>query len=255
MRFGCCVGLELLDTAAEVGYDFAELSASALVPEDDEACFRPVIAQLAGAPIKAEAWRLDLPADLRACGPAVDWPRLSRYVNTALRRAAAAQGAVIGFPCGECCDVPPGVSMAEAAEQLRDLLRVCGVVARSRGLVVGVEGLPGSKSHLVGSVPDAIELARRVNMPEVGVLPNCEQIAGAGHSLLDIADAAAWLAHVHVPAVESASASAEDILRETAEALRLADYDGRVSVQADWDHPKEDMARTLESLHRCFERP
>lgn len=255
MRFGCCVGLELIDAGAQAGYDFVELPTSVLLPEEGEARFRPVADRLRSAPIRSEAWELRLPSDIKVCGPAVDWPRVSRYVNTAFRRIAAVQGAVVGLPCGGCCDVPPGVSAADALRQLCDFLRVCGAVARSQGLVVGIEALPASKPHLVNSVPDAMELARKVNMPEIGVLPNCRQIARASHSLLDIADAAAWLAHVHVSAADlQAELDSDGHLQEFSRALLLADYGGRIAVQGEWSNPKEEMARALRSLRLCFEQ-
>jgi sugar phosphate isomerase/epimerase len=254
MRFGCCVGLELIDVAAQVGYDFVELPSSLLLQEDPEACFGPVAEQLTAAPIGAEVWELRLPADLNVCGPAVDWPRVSRYVNTVFRRIAAIGGTMVGFPCGECCDVPAGTAKADALGQLCDFLRVCGAVARGQGLVIGIESLPGSRPHLVNSIPEAMELARRMNTPEIGVLPNCSQVVGAGQSLLDIADAAAWLTHVHVSATDlEADADQGGHVQELSRALRLADYSGRIVVQGDWSSPREEMEDSLGALRHWFQ--
>ncbi|HUU54643.1 MAG TPA: TIM barrel protein [Armatimonadota bacterium] len=253
MRFGCCVDLGLIETAARAGCDFVELPASVLCPEQGESDFRPVRERLARAPIRAEVWELCLQPDLKICGASVDWPRVSRYVSTALNRIAAVGGAVVGFPCGESCEIPPGFSTEDALAQISDFLRVCGVVARRHGLIVGIEALPARPSSPIGSVPEAMELAHRLNMPEVGIVPNCFEMARAEQSLLDVADASAWLAHVHVSAADlNPAPGADEHLPEFIHALRLADYGGRISIQAEWKNPDEEMGRALEALRLCF---
>jgi sugar phosphate isomerase/epimerase len=254
MRFGCCVDLELMDTAAEVGYDFVELPSSVLLVEQSETCFRPVCERLRAAPIGAEVWELRLPADLAVCGPAVQWPRVSRYVNTAFQRVAALRGTVVSFPCGGCCDVPHGISVTDARAQLCDFLRVCAAVARGQGVVVGIEALPASRPHLVNSIPDAMALASELNRPEVGVVANCAELLQANHSLLDIADAAGWLAYVHVSAVNlQVNPRESGYLEEVSRALRFADYGGRIAVQGEWDSPRAEMERSLAALRYWFQ--
>lgn len=160
---------------------------------------------------------------------------------------------MVSFPCGERCDVPAGTSTADALGQLCDFLRVCGAMARSQGLVIGLEAFPRGRPHLVNSIPEAMELARRMNTPEIGVLPNCSQVVRAGQSLLDMADAAAWLAHVHVSETDlEADADQGGHLQELSRALRLADYSGRIAVQGEWSDPSWDMAQALSSLRLCF---
>ena len=254
MRLGCCVGPELIDTAADIGYDFVELSVDVLAPEQPEEAFLQVKETLASARVKPEVWDISLPPGVKVCGPSVDWPRVARYVNTALRRAAAAGGSVVAFACGDCSRVPLGFDRRDALAQATDFLRVCGAVARRHSLIVGVEPVGAKRSNLVNSVPQAMELARRVDMPEVGVLPSCLQMTQESHSLLDVVDAAAWLAHVHISAADlEAEGPGAASARELLAALHMADYDGRIAVQADWKRPDEEMKRALESLRRCCE--
>jgi len=255
MRLGCCVSPELVEAAAHAGYDFVELSAAALLPEEPEERFLPVRERLAGAPVTAEVWELSPPTEVKICGPRVDWPRAARYVNTAIRRAAAVGGSVVAFACGECCDAPADFSRESALGQVTDFLRVIGAVARRYGVIVGIEPLDAECSVLVNSLPDAADLAREVNMPDVGVLPNCSHMAAQGHSPFDVVDAAGWLAHAHVSMADLAPArGGHDPAGEFVEALGMADYDGRIGVQADWMDSGEQMKHALELLRRCCER-
>lgn len=250
MRLGCCVTPDLIDAAAAAGYDYVELPVSAVLPERPETEFEPVREQLRSAPLKPEAWQFLLPPELKVAGPDVDWPRVARYAYTALRRISDVGGAVVAFgsAAGRC--VPEGFSTHSALDQITEFLRVCAASARSRGLIIGIEPLSQSRCNVINSVPEAVRLARTVNLPEVGVLPDAFHMAADGHSPLDVVDAAEWLAHVHIPPAEAIPGD-DTWTREFAEALRMADYDWRVSVQSDWAE-LQDMTRALERVREYF---
>lgn len=255
MRLGCFVSPDLIEPAADAGYDFVELPAAVLLPEEPEETFAPVRERLTSGSVEAEVWDLSPPSQVAVCGPSVDWPRAARYANTAIRRAASVGGCVVTFACGECCDLAGGFAHESAVEQITDFLRVAAAVGRSYGLIVAVEPLAPGSSALVNSLPEAAELARQVNMPEVGVLPNCLHIAEQAQSAFDVVDAASWLAHAHVSLADlQPTPTADDAAKEFVKALRLADYDGRLTVQADWREPKKEMRRAIELLRRCCER-
>jgi sugar phosphate isomerase/epimerase len=234
MRFGCCVGPDQIGLAADAGYHYVELPIGAVLPERPEVEFRPLRDRLLAAPLRAEAWRFHLPGDLKIAGPSVDWPRAARYAYTAVRRAAELGGAVLAFCSGRAREVPAAFPPEEALQQLSEFLHVCGAAARSHGLVIGIEPLHFDHSNIINSLPEALALARRVDMPEIGVLPNTSCMIAEGHCPLDVVDAAEWLAHVHISAPLPSSPPQEVALREFAHALHLADYDWRVSVTNGW---------------------
>ena len=89
MRLGCCVDPDMAASAADAGYDFAELPVAAVRAEEPEAVFASARDAMLAAPAKPEAWRLLLPPDLKVAGPDVDWPRVARYIYTSLRRIAS----------------------------------------------------------------------------------------------------------------------------------------------------------------------
>ena len=253
MRFGCCVSLEQLEAAAGAGYDYAELPVEAVLPEKPEGAFAPVRDRLLASPVKPEAWRLHLPEDLWITGPEVDWPRLARYAYTALRRAAAVGGAVVGFCSGPSRRVPDGFPEAEAVQQAAEFLRICGVVARGQGMTVGIEPLSPGSSNFVNSLPEAVALARRVGLPEVGVLPNITHMLSEGQSLLDMVDASEWLAHVHVSSDCVASLRDEETVRDLVSAMRMSDYDWRMSVTGRWEGERQELQASRERLEDWFE--
>jgi sugar phosphate isomerase/epimerase len=251
MRLGCCVAPDLVQAAADAGYDFVELPAHVLLPERPDDEYARVRDALSGARVRPEVWDLALPEHVKVCGPEVDWPRVSRFVNTALRRAAELGGSVAVFTCGKASQIPAGFLRRDALGQVCDFLRVCCAVARRQGLILGIEPAAADSAALVTSLPQAMALVSEVHLPEVGVLPSLGRMAAAGQSAFDVVDAAAWLAHVHVPADQlQPDAPGDGAAGEFREALRLAGYEGRVSVQAAWSDPQRELPRALETLRR-----
>lgn len=253
MRFGCCVGPELVAAAAEAGYQFVELPVAVVQPERPEAEFAPVRKLLLAGPLRPEGWHLLLPADLKVTGPSVDWPRVSRYLYTALRRISAVGGAVVTFGSGGARHVPEGFPREEAWQQLVETLRVAGTVARGCGLMIAIEPLSAADCNIITSLPEAVGLARAVDMPEVGVVPDAYHMARDGHSPFDVVDAAEWLAHVHMPPVAATAPGEVGWMREFARALGWAGYDWRVSIESHWSQEGAEIGRALASLRHCFE--
>ena len=253
MRFGCCVTSDLIDIAADAGYDYVEAPVATLLPEMPDESFRGAQARLAGSPLPLEVWNELLPQDLKVCGPSVDWPRAARYVNTAVRRAASAGGSVLVFACGPARSIPPDFDVEDALGQLTDFLRVCCAVGRGRGVIVGVEALSAACTNLINSIPEAMELARSVAAPEVGVLPSCHHMGSQCQSALDVVDAAEWLAHAHISVHDLAAAEeGRSFPGEFVQALKRADYDGRVSVEGPWTEPVRQLPQSLAALrHLC----
>jgi len=252
MRYGCCVGPELIEAAAAAGYDYVELPVAAVLPERPEAEWEPVRERLRAGPLRPQAWRLFLAPDLRATGPEVDWPRLSRYAYTALRRIADVGGAVVVFGSGPQRNVPEGFPREEACDQVTELLRVCGAAGRARGLMIAIEPMSVTYCNFITSLPEAVALAKAVGMPEIGVAPDAFHMARDEQSPLDVVDAAEWLAHVHVPGAAAAAASMGEWTDQFLDALRLADYDWRISIEAEWEDAGE-LGPALAVLRRCVE--
>jgi len=154
------VGSELIEAAADAGYDFVELPVETVQPERPEAEFHRVQEGLAGAPIRLDAWNCFPSAELKVCGPSLDWPRLARYVNTSLRRIAALGGSVVAFNSGASRSIPEDFDPGEARAQVSDFLRLCSATARAHALILGIEPLVLGQSNLINSLPEAVEFAR-----------------------------------------------------------------------------------------------
>jgi hypothetical protein len=92
-------------------------------------------------------------------------------------------------------------------------------------------------------------------MPEVGVLPNAAHMISEHQPLLDVVDAAEWLAHIHIATASVSSPERAKAVDEFAVALRLADYNWRLSATDEWRRPVEQLKPSLQQLRNWFEDP
>ena len=255
MRFGWCVAPEMLEAASRAGCDFVELPASFLQPERPDSEIASVREALRQSAARPEVWQVSLPPEVALVGPDVEWSRIARYIHTAFRRASSVGGSVMVVRGGEGERVPAGLSRRKAMDQLIAFLRMCGAVARNQGLSVALEPLSASRGGLVASLPEAVAVVREVEMSHVGIAPNVAAMLCDGQSLFDIVDAASWLAHVRISTGEvKEMAKREDALARLTEALRLADYDWRLSVEPDLelDQKERSLQGAIETLKRCL---
>ena len=255
MRFGWCVAPEMLEAASRAGCDFVELPASFLQPERPDSEIASVREALRQSAARPEVWQVSLPPEVALVGPDLEWSRIARYIHTAFRRASSVGGSVMVVRGGEGERVPAGLSRRKAMDQLIAFLRMCGAVARNQGLSVALEPQSAARGDLVTSLPEAVAVVREVEMSHVGIAPNVAAMLCDGQSLFDIADAASWLAHVRVSTGELREmAEGGDGVTSLTEALRLADYDWRLSVEGELggEGREPDLQEAIAILKRCI---
>ena len=119
MRFGVCTGIENAGLVTAAGWDYLELGVStALVPEAESAAWDQSKKRLLALPLPCETFNLFVPGALKITGPAVETAALSRYVHTALARAAEVGGKLIVFGSGGARQLSEDWSTTQAHAQL-----------------------------------------------------------------------------------------------------------------------------------------
>ena len=148
----------------EVGYDYIELGVqSALMPEADEADFQNIRNQVANAPLKPEAYAGFIPRNLRVVGDNVDFPRLSRYVETACRRCSEIGGEIIVYGSSGSRNTEDDYSEERALDQIAEFLNMAADHAEKYGITIVVEPICLKEGNIIRTVSDGIAMAKRVN--------------------------------------------------------------------------------------------
>lgn len=256
MRFGVCTGVESLSLLAEAGYDYIELGVtSALAPEKpEEAAMPPLTAAFAASRLKAEAFNVMLPGDLKVVGPETDTARQDRYLETAFRRAAMLGGQVVVFGSGGARGIPPGWAREEAERQIVEFLKRGGPIAERHGVQIAIEPLNVTECNIINSVAEGVRLARAVDHPAVRVLSDLYHVDHDGQSYEETREAAPLLRHVHVAGAGRRAPTSEDheFLRGYFAVLKASGYADRVSIEGSWDDLATQAGDSLAVLRRAW---
>ena len=234
MRFGICTGTEEVREAADAGYDYVELGASALLPNEDESAFAAVKKKLRKAPLPVEAFNGFLPNAYKVTGATVDLKAVGVYMDKALHRASEAGASIMVFGSGGARRMPEGFDDVNRAwEQLADAARLAAEIAAKYGVVIAMEPLLKRACNFFNRVDQGAAFVDRIAHPNLKLLADLYHVAAEHEPLSNIADAGARLAHVHIatPAIPETGDGIDYNFQGFFHALKQAHYDGRVSVE------------------------
>ena len=251
MRFGVCTGLQNVNRLAEVGYDYIELGVrSALMPEADETEFQKIREQVEKSPLKPEAYAGFIPRDLRVVGDTVDLPRLSRYVETACRRASSLGGKIIVYGSSGSRNVADNYPHERALAQIAEFLDMAADHAEAHGITIVIEPICWKEGNILRTVADGLAMAQRVNRKGIKALADLYHVWQEDEPMQNIVDAASMLAHVHIaePVKRSYPGNDDFDFTDFFAALQKAGYTGRISCECKFDNFDVDVETALKTM-------
>jgi len=252
-KLGCCTSIDNAAVVHAAGFDYIECGLVSLLPEADDATFAPVLETYRAAPLPVWAFNLFLPRAIQVVGPDVDWPRVERYVETALSRVQSIGARVIVFGSGRSRQIPKGFSRSEAETQLVRFLDKVADVAERSGLTIAIEPLNRRESNVINSVAEGAVLARRVDRSSIRVLADFYHMDEENEPLDHIVQYREQLAHVHVAdSQRRAPGTGSYPYAEFAQKLRAAAYAGMVSVECRWEDLEAEAASAVRYLREVF---
>jgi sugar phosphate isomerase/epimerase len=253
IQIGCCCSVDQAEAARTAGFDYLECPLTGLLPEETDAAFAPVLESYQRAVLPVRAFNIFLPSNLKVVGPAVDQPRLARYVQSALRRARQIGAQLVVFGSGRSRSIPEDFSPGQALDQLVHFLQTAAAVAAQTGITIAIEPLNRNESNVINSVAEGVELARRVNRASIRVLADFYHMDEEAEALQQISQHAAWLAHIHVADTgRLAPGTGHYPYPAFAEQLRQIGYTGMISVECRWRAFAEEAGPAVDFLRRTF---
>ena len=231
MEIGLLVGsLDQLEDVAVWGYDYAEISPGLLgVDEDAGTIQQKAFEQIQASPVPVTAMCGFL-ARLKVVGPQVDDARVRDYVIRLFDAMQQAGVPVIGYGSGGSRFVPDGFSRDRALEQVNDFLQMCADLGEPRGVQVALEPYNYDDANLINTVPEGVEMVKRVNRPTIQLMADFFHMRLNGESFDPLAAAGPYLIHAHI--AEPGRGRPQTTLAEHAaylQALCEAGYYGRVT--------------------------
>lgn len=252
MQLGICADPATLATLPrDAGHDFVEgFTQEVLVPERDDAEFASRATALRRSGEKMPASNRFLPANLKVVGPDIDYARLEHYGAATFRRAKEIGMGLIVFGSAGARMVPEGFSAARAFEQYVDVLKQLGPLAEEHGVLLLVEPLNRGECNLVNTVLEGAEAVRRANTTAVKLLVDIFHMLRNGESPDDIVKVGPLIRHAHLAENRDRAAPGthREDFRPFLRALRRANYDAGLTIEADWKNLPAEAAPSLQSL-------
>lgn len=257
MQFGICADPRRAALAKTVGFDYVESGVSRLLcPESSAAEFEKSLAEHRAAGLPCPVVNGFLPGDLKVTGPALDFDRQHRYLDTVFSRAARAGVEIVVFGSGGARNVPEGFDPADAWAQLVAFTRRAGERAAGHNIRLAMEPLRSGECNILTTLADTIRFVDEVNHPSVRALVDSFHWGRENESAEVIGQAGARLIHAHIATVANRMAPGREDqdFMPFAHGLRAAGYHARLSVEAGLDESREteSMATALRVMRTIF---
>jgi len=250
------IGIEIVETLAEMGFDYIELSLAGLMALP-EAAFADAARRIEFSGIRCEACNNFFPAPVRLTGAAASLPAAVEYALAAMDRAAHLGVRVIVFGSSAAKNVPAGFDQGTAWKQIVELLATLGPPAEVRGITIAIEPLNRKESNIVNLASEGLRLIREVNHPNVQLLVDYYHLMMEREDPAIIAEAGASLRHLHLARVEGRAfpLQPDEGFSRFFQCVRQIGYAGRCSVEAYTHDFAADAHQALRMLREAIRRP
>ncbi|MCU9614842.1 sugar phosphate isomerase/epimerase [Caldibacillus lycopersici] len=254
MKLGCCASIDKAETLYQAGYDFIECTVLSLKPEAPDTEFQSILKTYEASPIPVATCNILFPRDMKIVGENVNDKRLQNYLTTALERVAKIGADTIVFGSGGARSVPVGFSREKAEEQIIQCLNVAADIAEPLQLTIVIEPLNRKESNIINSIPEAIAIAKKVNRKSIQVLADFYHMEEEGEAVSNIVANREFIKHIHVADTDRlAPGTGKYPFSELVDQLKLANYNGRVSIECNWQHFDSEVNESFEFLRKQFQ--
>ncbi|TVY08022.1 sugar phosphate isomerase/epimerase family protein [Paenibacillus cremeus] len=252
MKLGACVDIEQADIAFEAGYDYLECTVRSLKPEESDYAFRDTMTRFLESPLPVEAFNILLPGELKIVGEAVDYDRVKRYLEKALERVKRIGGETIVFGSGGARRLPDGFSREKGNEQIVQFLHMIADYADPLDITIVIEPLYKKASNTMNVIPEAVEMARKVNRKSICVLADFFHMVEESDPLENIVKYKDYIRHIHTSDNYTPPGKGEYPYPSFVDCIKRANYDGRISIECVWNDFAKEAADSRRFVQQAF---
>jgi D-psicose/D-tagatose/L-ribulose 3-epimerase len=236
MRFGCCVSPDKIGIIAEAGFDYCELTASTVLPFEDDATALPTLRELEAAPLRAEAFNVLVPAQVPLVGPQRDSEQIRSYLRRTFGRMRQIGGEVVVLGSGGARRIPDGYDRAQGLNELADSLSIAGEEALKAGIILVLEHLNKKETNVFNSVAEGQAFIEERSIKGLELLADLYHLELEEEPFANVVAAAPYLKHAHVAGGGRRSPDTPGYdYSGFMQALHSIGYDSRISAECGWD--------------------
>lgn len=257
MKLSCCVGtsLEKLDSLKNVGYKYCEVALSALakLSDEDYAALKAKLSETGITPVSANGM---FPGEINLLLGEAGYPAVIEYLDKAFPRAKELGIPVIILGSGGSRKIPEDMTKEEAENRFCALLTdVISPKCTEYGLIIGIEELNANECNFINSCKEAMELIRRVNLPNIKLLVDFYHAVLGGDTMTELESyGTEYIVHAHYgsPINERKAPKKgvdEHLIKEYFDMFKRIGYEGAFSLEGRFQDFDADIAEAFEIMN------
>ncbi len=258
MKIGVCCGMDKVEIASEIGFDYAELNFGALTRADEDS-YSAFLKLIREKNIKCEAANCFIPGELKITGENINYEQIEAYLRKGFSRAAEVGIKMVVMGSGGARNLPDGYPYSKGINDIINIVRnYVAPIAANYGIDFVFEPLCKAESNIINTIKEGGMLASAINMPNVGTLGDLYHMYVEGDTYDDVRELKGILRHAHISNPVSNHPEHKRIYMKNDtefdysgffEALEYAGCK-RVSIEASTDNFCEDAEQAYEVLKK-----
>lgn len=254
MRFGICAPYDAVAQFQDISFDYLEENVQRfLMPEQPQEQFENHLQQARLLPVSIEAANSLLPAALKIVATptqTVDYPRIERYMKTALQRAEQVGIRVLVFGSGDARACPPGYSREEATRQIGEHFARWCTWAKVYDVQLVLEPLRYEETNTLNTVAESGAFVSQLTNSGARLLADIYHMACNNENATDMLTWSMLLSHVHVAEKQERAAPGRygENFQPYFTALKQGGYDSRISIECRWQNLEQEANRGIAVL-------
>ncbi len=194
---------------------------------------------LLSSPLRAYSMNSMLPGDFVLYGTEAQTAAVCDFARRGMARAAKMGVKSVCMGSGAARSVPEGMTREEAADRLAALMARFCAIADEYEMRVSIEPLRAFETNFIHTMDDAYDIIRRIpECKNLGINPDMYHMLEGGEPFSNLIKYRDYVSNVHIaePFTRAyprpGNAKAEALYLDFLRALRDADYQGIVSIEA-----------------------
>lgn len=238
MRIGCCTSIENYKAVCDAGYDYIELPGGKIcaMSEEEFAAAKKTVLE---GPIPCNGFNASLQPQIKIAGPEFDPKAIKDYAELVCSRAQALGAKYVGIGSPMSRRLPEGFDYNIAIDQGMEFFKIFAPVAQKYNVTLLWEALTRVLSNYVNYQKEALEMVKKLNLPNVKLVIDFWQMETNGdEDVTAITEEMKYTEHLHVS--DYVNAKRTFLLPEKREfhkkclaAAKACGYDATVSVEPD----------------------
>lgn len=247
MRFGLCTDIRNVKEVESLGFDYIEGKLNQIALWSDEE-FEKVLSIFAFSTIKMERCSLLLPKTLSIIGDNYSEKELRDYLSIAFKRMRELQSSLVVFGSGKSRTFS-SARWQDAFLRLVEVTKLIGNIAADYGISIAIEPLNREETNLINTLTEGAALQAEVNLKNVGLLADSYHMRKESEDMNKIRYCSPLL-HTHIALKEGRRYPTErcEEISEFLSILKIAGYDGTMSIEAKSDNWQQDSLKSLPLL-------